>query len=132
MNYSMTYSGLWKRLIAGFIDILLVNAAAFIIYLMLTAIINLSQTVWLGISLVIPWIYWGTMESSPKQATCGKMVFGLIVTDLEGKRISFGKATGRYVGRLILFFGYILIGFTQRKQALHDIMVGCLVVDSGR
>ena len=132
----MNYSGIWKRIIAGLVDILLINIVAIIIYLILVATINLSDPVRLVASLIIPWMYWSVMESSPKQATLGKMVLGLIVTDLEGNRISFGRATGRYFGRFIsisiLFVGYILIGFTDRKQALHDMMAGCLVVNSGK
>ena len=54
------------------------------------------------------------------------------VTDLEGNPINFGRATGRYFGKIIsgmiLYIGYILAGFTEKKQALHDIMAGCLVV----
>ena len=72
------------------------------------------------------------MESSPKQATLGKMALSIVVTDLEGKRISFGKATGRYWGKiisgLILCIGYFMAGFTEKKQAFHDMMAGCLVV----
>lgn len=72
------------------------------------------------------------MESSPTQATLGKMTLGIIVTDTEGKRVSFGRATGRHwakiISGLILFIGYFMAAFTSRKQALHDIIADCLVV----
>jgi uncharacterized RDD family membrane protein YckC len=72
------------------------------------------------------------MESSVKQATLGKLAIGIIVTDLQGSRITFGRATGRYFGKilssLILSIGYIMAGFTEKKQALHDMIAGCLVV----
>ncbi len=72
------------------------------------------------------------MESSPQQATLGKMALGLKVTDLRGEPISFGKATGRYFGKfvseLILYVGFMMAGWTEKKQALHDIMAGTLVV----
>jgi uncharacterized RDD family membrane protein YckC len=72
------------------------------------------------------------MESSSKQATLGKMALGIIVTDLEGQRISFGKATGRHfskiVSGIILYIGFIMVAFTEKKQGLHDMMAGCLVV----
>ena len=59
------------------------------------------------------------------------MALGLKVTDMEGNRISFGRATGRYFGKIIsgmiLYIGYIIAGFTEKKQALHDIMANCLV-----
>jgi len=64
--------------------------------------------------------------------TLGKMALGLRVTDLDGNRIGFGRATARHFGKfisaMILMIGFIMAGFTKRKQALHDIMAGCLVV----
>ncbi len=75
------------------------------------------------------------MESSGCQATLGKMAWGICVTDLDGKRISFGRATGRYFGKilsgLIIFFRYFMISFTRQKQALHDMMAGTLVGNKG-
>jgi uncharacterized RDD family membrane protein YckC len=72
------------------------------------------------------------MESSSLQATLGKMTIGIFVTDLNGSRISFGRATGRHfakiVSTLVFFLGYLMAGFTQRKQALHDVIAGCLVM----
>jgi hypothetical protein len=74
------------------------------------------------------------MESSTKQGTLGKMALGIKVTDLNGNRIDFSKASGRYFGKIIssiiLCIGYIMVAFTQKKQGLHDIMAGCLVVNS--
>ena len=73
------------------------------------------------------------MESSSKQATFGKMIVGIIVTDMEGKRITFGKATGRYFGKFIsgfvLSIGYLMAAFTAKKQALHDILSSCIVIN---
>jgi uncharacterized RDD family membrane protein YckC len=77
------------------------------------------------------WIYEAAMESSSKQATVGKMALALKVTDLEGRRISFARATGRHFAKIIsgmiLLIGYIMAGFTERKQALHDMIAGTLV-----
>jgi len=86
------------------------------------------------INIIIEWLYFALMESSSKQATLGKIIMSIRVTDLNHQRISFGKASGRYFGKiisgLILCVGYIMAGFTEKKQALHDIMANCLVVDS--
>jgi len=83
------------------------------------------------VGVLANWIYEAAMESSSKQATVGKMALGLKVTDLEGRRLSFARATGRhfakYVSNLTLLIGYIMAGFTQRKQALHDIIAGTVV-----
>jgi uncharacterized RDD family membrane protein YckC len=84
------------------------------------------------ISTVISWLYYALMESSAKQATLGKMAIGIVVTDLDGHRISFGRATGRYFGKilsgLILGIGFLMAAFTEKKQALHDILASTLVV----
>jgi uncharacterized RDD family membrane protein YckC len=59
------------------------------------------------------------------------MALSMKVTDLQGNRISFARATGRhfakYISAMILLIGYIMAGFTERKQALHDMIAGTLV-----
>ena len=81
---------------------------------------------------MVNWLYSALMESSAKQATVGKLALGIIVTDMEGRRIGFGKATGRHFAKflsaLILGIGFIMVAFTQRKQGLHDILAGTLVI----
>jgi len=51
---------------------------------------------------------------------------------MEGNKISFARATGRYFGKIIssmiFMIGYILAGLTEKKQALHDMIAGCLVI----
>jgi len=88
--------------------------------------------VFIIISIIIDWLYFAIMESSSKQATIGKMALSIKVTDEMGNRISFARASGRYFGKilsgLILMIGYIMAAFTQKKQALHDILSNCLVV----
>lgn len=85
-----------------------------------------------GLLLMGGWIYFALLESSARQATLGKKALGLEVTDMQGRRVSFGRATGRYFGKLIsgfiLLIGYIMAGFTEKKQALHDILAGTLVI----
>jgi uncharacterized RDD family membrane protein YckC len=84
-------------------------------------------------SLVLTWLYHALMESSEWQATLGKKALGLVVTDMAGQRVGFGRSTGRHFGKIItnmvpLFIGYIMAGFTAKKQALHDMLAGCLVL----
>jgi uncharacterized RDD family membrane protein YckC len=79
------------------------------------------------------WLYFAGMESSERQATFGKAAMSLRVTNLEGRRISFGHATGRFFAKMIsgmipLGIGYIMAGFTEKKQALHDMVAGTLVL----
>ena len=78
------------------------------------------------------WLYFALMESSAQQATLGKKACGLRVTDLDGDRISFARATGRHFAKiisgLVLAIGYVMVAFTARKQGLHDKIAGTLVV----
>jgi len=85
-----------------------------------------------AIALVVTWLYFALMESSPRGATVGKMVLGLRVVDEQGNRISFLRATGRFFAKIlsgiILYIGFLMVAFTQRKRGLHDIIAGTLVV----
>jgi uncharacterized RDD family membrane protein YckC len=86
-------------------------------------------------SLVVTWLYHAWMESSEWQATVGKKALDLVVTDMDGRRVSFGRATGRHfakiVSNMIYPFGHILAGFTEKKQALHDMIAGCVILRRG-
>jgi uncharacterized RDD family membrane protein YckC len=80
----------------------------------------------------IPWIYNAAMESSRKQGTFGKMALSIAVTDMSGRRVSFGKASSRHFSKFLSMFflgiGFLMASFTERKQALHDMVAGCMVV----
>ena len=76
-------------------------------------------------------LYYTAFEASGWQATPGKRILRLYVTDLKGQRMGLGRALLRNLARQIsgfFFIGYIIAGFTERKQALHDILAGCLVL----
>jgi uncharacterized RDD family membrane protein YckC len=150
------YAGFWLRLIAYIIDsvIILLGIGIFVVIgilivglgifhnideevtgaqnvLAATGILLILMLAFLAVAGV--WLYYAWFESSPRQATLGKMALGLIVTDMQGRRVTFGRATGRFFAKIItglvpLFIGYIMAGFTQRKQALHDIIASCLVL----
>jgi uncharacterized RDD family membrane protein YckC len=79
------------------------------------------------------WLYFSGMESSERQATFGKAAMSLRVTDLEGRRLTFGHATGRFFAKIVsgvvpLAIGYIMAGFTEKKQALHDMIASTVVL----
>lgn len=135
----VAYAGFWLRVVAWIIDAIIGAVAAAIVSGVLGAmvsVVGLGRSDWKLlsnlVSIAIGWLYMALMESSEWQASLGKMALGLRVTDLEGRRISFARATGRhfakFVSALILWIGFIMVAFTQRKQGLHDIMAGTLVV----
>ncbi|PSG96415.1 hypothetical protein BRD56_10805 [Thermoplasmatales archaeon SW_10_69_26] len=82
---------------------------------------------------VIAWTYFASFESSTLQATLGKHLLGLQVTDEQGEPISFLRATGRYVGKLLsalpLGLGFLMVFSSERNQALHDHLASCLVLE---
>ncbi len=120
------YAGFWRRLAAILIDIVVL-----IIPVVLLRKIGGSGAGSLLV-FVLEWLYFSYQESSTAQATIGKRVLGIKVTDLEGNRISFGRATGRYfakiISALIILIGFIMAAFTSKKQGLHDMIAGTLVV----
>ena len=132
----MEYSGFWRRFAAYLVDYLLISVVGGIAFFILAAIADDAGAV-LGYVLwfVGFFVYFAYMESSESQATVGKIALGIQVTDLEGNRISFGKALGRNVAKilsaLILYIGFIMAAFTAKKQALHDMLASTLVVKKG-
>ncbi len=146
------YGGFWIRVVAAIIDAIIVRIPVHIV----GAAMGLGGLAASGMGLpgighgaALPlmifgggvlalltiagsWLYEAFMLSSPYQATLGKMIFGMKVTDLYGNRISFARATGRHFAKYIsgpitLFIGFIMVGFSERKQGLHDMMAGTLV-----
>ncbi len=144
---AIQYGGFWIRVVAAIIDWVVVSIVVFpisiIIFGATTAASSLGRSpANLGLVLAgafakmlvvlgASWLYEAGMESSSKQATLGKMIFGMKVTDMMGNRISFLRATGRHFAKIlswiILMIGYIMVGFTQNKQGLHDMVAGTLV-----
>jgi uncharacterized RDD family membrane protein YckC len=142
------YGGFWLRVVAAIIDAIVVGIVVFPIRFILmgsamlpgamhggepnVAAVLAGSMIGILFQLGIGWIYEAGMESSKYQATLGKMALGMKVTDLNGYRISFARATGRRFAKIlsgmILFIGYIMVAFTERKQGLHDMLAGTLVV----
>jgi uncharacterized RDD family membrane protein YckC len=140
----VVYAGFWLRFCAVILDGMILNVLNGAIKLVFKLIlsggglkVSTEVEIFLGVlSLVVEWLYAALQESSAAQATLGKRALGIVVTNLQGERITFGRATGRhfakYVSAIILMIGYIMAAFTEKKQALHDIMAGCLVVRKKR
>jgi uncharacterized RDD family membrane protein YckC len=143
----VVFGGFWRRLAAYLFD-------SFLLFLFIeplvlkplmerngispedaAALYNINSRQVLAINLLVAligWVYWATLESSPWQATLGKRLFGLQVTGLDGRRVSFARATGRHFAKnlslLMLGIGFFMIAFTEKKQGFHDMLAGCLVV----
>lgn len=156
---SVQYAGFWLRVVAYIIDgivVGLVFLALFIPFAFTTGLAALAGRVhagddprdiggalgpvfFLGFFTIVSlaflgaWLYHAKMESSAWQATLGKKVLNLRVTDMAGARVSFGKATGRHFAKIItglipLGIGFAMAGLTEKRQALHDMLANCLVL----
>jgi len=85
------------------------------------------------IGLTAVWLYFAGLESSPRQATLSGPILGVRVTDLEGERLTFTRATGRhfamYLSAITPFaIGYWMAFWTKRRQTLHDLLARTLVL----
>lgn len=137
--YSARYAGFWRRFAAYWIDWFIFFSIELFIAAARGVPLSARQTIepaelakGLLLGLLIGWLYAATFESSPWQATIGKRAMDIYVMDLRGRRISFAQASGRFFGKvvsaIILGIGFFMIAFTERKQGLHDLLAGCLVV----
>lgn len=144
------YAGFWLRVVAWLIDAIILGVVNSVVGMFfgggITALIkpgadpstiNMAALIttlgtYLLVTMSIQFAYFAFMESSEKQGTVGKMALGLKVTDMNGQRITLGRAAGRFFGKLlssmILGIGYAMAGFTEKKQGLHDMLAGTLVV----
>jgi uncharacterized RDD family membrane protein YckC len=141
------YAPIWRRFLATVIDlsiVLLIVLPGVIAFFWLvevtTNLLGMDREggrFLAGIAAVLlgvigNWLYHAKMQSSPRQATYGKIFMGLQVTGLNGERISFAQATGRHFAKFLstfpLMVGFMIAPFTRRKQALHDMVAGTLVV----
>jgi uncharacterized RDD family membrane protein YckC len=119
------YAGFWTRLAAWVIDIVIVYAVSGLV---------IAGTFGIGILAVflLPWVYEAWLLSSDWQATVGKRALGMRVIDLQGRRITFARASGRhfakYISAFLLGIGFIMAAFTSKKQALHDMLAETLVI----
>ncbi|MDX2471873.1 MAG: RDD family protein [SAR324 cluster bacterium] len=153
-QYQYQYAGFWVRFFSWIIDATLLQVVLYsYLFTILRGMIDpeflsaaSSQLLFLTvgglsygdgvayISFLIPLLYFTAFESSKFQATPGKMLFGLKVTDLKGERISFLQALVRYFGHFLSAFllgmGYVMIAFSQKKQGLHDHLAGTLIIGS--
>lgn len=150
------YAGFWLRFVAYIIDYIILYVINLIIIApvlgmvgmgaasmdfqsmtegdIITMVTSILMAVVAGsiVLMVVNLLYYTLMEASKFQGTVGKIVLGLKVTDKDGGKVSFVTALLRNLGKIvsgaILLIGYIMAGFTEKKQALHDMFVGTLVV----
>jgi len=129
------YAGFWARVAAYFLDYAIIMLLVLVIGLGSSFAGGVVAVIGSVVLFLITLLYWPAMESSARQATFGKSLVGIQVTDLDGGRTTFLRAFLRNIAKVISAFplgiGFLLAAFTGRKQALHDMITKCLVVRTG-
>ncbi len=112
------YASVWKRFFAFLID-----AAVFAVIFWILSQMLSGATAPL-VLLVIIWLYYALLESSPLQASVGKIIMNIKVVDRRGRRLTFWQATERILSKLItnitFYFGFFIAAFDKKKRTLHD------------
>ena len=133
----LVYAGFWKRFAALFIDGLLVTIASILLFLILALVLGMQSALMIGLFYLLMFglsaYYFVSMEAGPNSATFGKRWLKLRVLDVDGNRLSTGRAFVRWlahgISNITFYIGYLIQPFTERKQALHDIVSTTTVVD---
>jgi uncharacterized RDD family membrane protein YckC len=133
----MQYAAPFRRFVAFVIDQFVIALGCLLIGLLGPLLFSPFPSIqmiglwWFGSFFFFYWLYYVVCESSPWQATVGKKCLKLKVVDLEGNRLSFGRATARYFLKFFsysaAYLGLLLIFFTEKKQTLHDKLARTLV-----
>lgn len=156
-NKNENYAGFWIRFLAYLIDNVVVNIILWILIFPILGILGIQFAAVeqlqeletmdpeialalmfsvlpaiITLNLLVSWMYYALLQSSARQATIGKMALNLIVVDVNGGRLSFARASLRFFSKIIssaiFMIGYIMAAFTEKHQALHDIIANTYVI----
>lgn len=126
----MKFAGFWIRCLAFFIDMIFLLPLSILQYMVRDNTSAYATAIILGTG--VNWLYFTVFESSKWQGTPGKRIVKIKVCNLGGQRIGFGRANARYFSKilsgLMLAIGYMMAGWTKKKQAMHDLIAGTLVI----
>jgi uncharacterized RDD family membrane protein YckC len=137
-TFNLEYAGFWRRILALMIDYVVIYLP--ILYVpyfagsVLRGHLGYYKIVLVGIviGLLISWLYWTICESSPWQASLGKRLMGICVTDVDGERLTFSQSGKRTLCKVLsllpLGLGFVAAAFTAKKQTLHDLITDSVVV----
>lgn len=120
-NPNPVYVGFWRRLLACFIDGIILSVADWILPLP-----DFTQR-------LLDLLYFVILPATAWQGTIGKLAVGAKIVDGNGDRISILRSVGRYFAQflsgLLLFIGFIMIAFSAEKRGLHDWICDTFVVN---
>lgn len=141
LELGTSYAGFGRRLLAYIVDVvvfIVMGFASTMLFFIVRAMLGYDSaagqtenmfifSLWFGLD----WLYQAASISSGRQATLGKRLAGIFVTDVGGQRLSFSRATARHVARLLSYYsvvGFPMQMFTKNRQALHDLIAKSVVL----
>ena len=143
------FAGFWIRFGAYLIDSIIIGVVVVVLSAVIGGVIGViaagshdqdEQAAMLGMMVIFIYVmefiiigaYFTAFTASRWQATPGKRLVGIHVVRADGQRVGAGLAFGRWlsyiISSIILYIGFIMIGFTDQKQGLHDMICGTRVV----
>ncbi len=129
---SASYAGFWLRVAAALIDAFIFGLVSGVLVFVYSLFSSANTEVLLNITYLIVWILYFPFMESRGGATFGKKLVGIRVLNANGEALSFGRSLARsfskFISATIFMIGFIMVGFTEKKQGLHDIIAGCVVV----
>lgn len=135
----LRYGGFWRRLATGIVDGIVLFFPFAIVRVLMGGDVWGAGGLWANdawrwslVNGLLGWLYCALLESSPAQGTLGQQLLGLRVCNYRLGRVGFGRATGRHFGQVLSALtcglGYLVQLFTKRRQTLHDLIAGCVLV----
>ena len=92
----------------------------------------IKKTTSSDIEFYVIFIYWILLEASVWQASLGKRIMGLQVVTADGSKPTIYQCAARNLLKILsgitLFIGFMMAGWTDKKQSLHDMIPQMLVV----
>jgi len=145
---ALQYRGVWVRLGAALVDLIILMIASAIISYILTHVYQAPPNYYLLICGFLYYVgFWSWRGQTP-----GKMLLRARVVRKDGSPVDVVRAIARYVFYLAPLFGpitffarievgtwaiivlpmisLVLEGFTREKRGIHDFVAGTVVVDA--
>ncbi|MHB0876743.1 MAG: RDD family protein [Anaerolineae bacterium] len=142
----MRYAGFWRRFLAAIVDTVMLIFIYFAAGLLVVVfLVGVPARQWMALLdgtgpfiaaalvLLIAWVYSAAFECSAGQGTIGKSTLGMAVCDEGGQRISFWRASLRFLGKVLICLtlgvGFVIIAFDRRRRGLDDRLARTVVIE---
>ena len=141
------FKGFWIRVVASILDAIILSIvfiflAVFTLFFFGSLFGEVAGFTMLLLfvlgAIILVLLYKPLMEASDYQSTFGKYFLNMKIVDKEGRKITFTKSFIRSIVYLlhtaipflntVSWLAFLMIGFTEYKQGLHDFLAETYVV----